>query len=253
MTELHKVLHSFPGYFRTILIELLEGSKSYEEILDYMSRLKMRLGPKHRDKITEENLKKNIASALDQHVLVQRQGGYSLTRGGNLNFAIMCQAVDSRNHFLTSLLVCLGIVLSMVAHSFKADWAGWLLYGDGISSVVIGLLILKSAIELTVELVKPEGEPTHVSHFVGKAQEKIKSRVIFDWLCSQLEKRPLTEKQLEQWFIEHFCEKTPKILILSGVGYRPDSADDLHRYLRLFLERKRLILLDDVYRISAKP
>jgi hypothetical protein len=33
----------------------------------------------------------------------------------NSNFAIMCQSVDSRNHFLTSLLVCFGIILSILA------------------------------------------------------------------------------------------------------------------------------------------
>ncbi len=391
MNELHEVLHSFPGYFKSILIELLEGPMSHQEILDYMERLAIRFGPKHRNKITESDLEKNIASALEQKALAHQQGRYALTPGGreiaehiqeaipifmnavlstqvvsavtivvhiflsilklgvgflsrsagliadgvdntvdtissvlvwmgirfnrerlvsifiivmmfvsvagigiesynkiispdpvrnagaafsvsavcgilmlllsayqyligrrNLSFAIMCQAVDSRNHFLTSLLVCFGILLSIVASSFSADWARWLLYGDGIASAVIGILILKSAIELAIELLKPEGEPTHVSHFVGKAQEKIKSRIIFDWLCSQLEKQPLAEAQLERKFLDVFCKGTPKILILSGVGYRPESAQDLFRYLSLFVEQGKLILSNDLYRLPGE-
>jgi len=35
------------------------------------------------------------------------------------NFAIMCQAIDSRNHFYTSLLVCGGIVLSFLAEIYQ--------------------------------------------------------------------------------------------------------------------------------------
>jgi Co/Zn/Cd efflux system component len=390
MGELHKVLLSFPGYFKSILIELLDGPKSHQEILDYMEQLSMRLGPKHRNKITESDLQKNIASALEQKALVHQQGRYALTPRGreiaehmqeaipifmnavlstqmvsavtiivhiflsifklgvgllsrsaglladgidntvdtissvlvwlgikfdrerlvsifiivmmfvsaagiafesynkivspepvlnaaaafsvsavcgilmlllsayqyfigrrNLSFAIMCQAVDSRNHFLTSLLVCVGILLSILARSASAEWGGWLHYGDGIASAVIGLLIIKSAIGLAVELLKPEGEPTHVSHFVGKTQEKIKSQIIFDWLFSQLEKQPLTESQLEQKFLDVFCEKTPKILILSGVGYRPESAEDLFRHLRMFVEQDKLILSNDLYRLPV--
>jgi divalent metal cation (Fe/Co/Zn/Cd) transporter len=39
----------------------------------------------------------------------------------NSSFAIMCQAVDSRNHFLVSLLVCAGIILSRAAAGSGVD------------------------------------------------------------------------------------------------------------------------------------
>jgi len=59
------------------------------------------------------------------------------------NLAIMCQAVDSRNHFLTSLVVCGGILLSFLAQVWHAPW---LHYADAAASVVIGLLILRGAL-----------------------------------------------------------------------------------------------------------
>ena len=93
----------------------------------------------------------------------------------NSNFAIMCQSVDSRNHFLTSLLVCGGIVLSFFAERLNADW---FYYADAVASILIGLFILRSAIQLVVELVKPAGEAEHISHFMKRAQEKFREKLI---------------------------------------------------------------------------
>jgi len=171
------------------------------------------------------------------------------------NFAILCQAVDSRNHFLTSLLVCGGIILSFLAENLQAGWtrpelvevANWFYYADAIASIIIGLLILQSAIELSRELVKPGDEPTQVSHFVRSAQEKVKKKIVFDWLSQQLKENPLTREQLEERFTQQFCEQTPKILELSGMGYSPESSADLFQHLDQFVKEKKFVLREGKY------
>ena len=160
------------------------------------------------------------------------------------NFAILCQSVDARNHFWTSLLVCGGILLSFFAQLWNAPW---LYHADAAASVIIGLLILKSAIELARELLKEREEAAEMSHFMKRTEERIREKILLKWLAGQLQSGSLTREELEQRFIADFCEQTPKILILSGMGYRPESGEDLNRYLELFVEQKKLVLDEGRY------
>jgi hypothetical protein len=138
-----------------------------------------------------------------------------LTGKRHANFALLCQAVDSRNHVWTWLLVAAGIVCPLLAETFQASW---LHYADAGASVVIGLLILQSAVELTKELFKPGEEPTDISHFMRSAQERRRAQVVFGWVADQLRDMPLTAAQLEERFTRRFCAQTPKILPLTGTG-----------------------------------
>jgi Co/Zn/Cd efflux system component len=165
------------------------------------------------------------------------------------SFAIMCQAVDSRNHFLTSLLVCGGILLA----SFAQPWnASWLFYADAIASAIIGLIILRGAIELVQEMLKQSEEGAKVSHFMKRTEERIREKILLKWLAGQLQSGSLTEEELKERFTTDFCEQTPKILILSGMGYRPESGADLHRYLELFVEQKKLVYDEGRYWLVAR-
>ncbi len=164
-------------------------------------------------------------------------------------FAIMCQSVDSRNHFLTSILVCFGIVLSIVAE--KRD-AFWLYYADAGASIIIGCLILKSAVELLVEILKPGGEPETVGHFLQKSQERMKRRLLFTWLADTLKENPLTGEELEVLYTEKYCKRVPKIFTLSGFGYSPRDSENLHRYLENFLKKGKLVLEGNTYHLSDK-
>jgi len=386
MYELHEVLHSLPGYIKALILELLEKPMSREEIRESVSRLERRLGRHERRKFQRANPDNDIAFAIEQGVLVEKEGKFHLTPGGReiaehlqevipfffevvlspktvaivtigvhvllsilklsfgcfsrsagliadgidnsvdtvssvlvwfgikfnrerivslfivvmmfisvggvaiatsnrilhpgpveqgvsafiisalcgflmlglsayqyttgkrvSNFAIMCQSVDSRNHFLTSLLVCGGIFLSFIAENVQAIWANLFYYADAAASIIIGLLILKSAIELSAELIKPGDEPTHVSHFMGKAQEKLRLKLLFDWISEQLRETPQTKNKLEERFQNQFCEETPKILMLSGIGYRPQSSKDLHLYLDKLVKKKKLVLSEGKY------
>jgi Co/Zn/Cd efflux system component len=165
------------------------------------------------------------------------------------NFAIMCQAVDSRNHFWTSLLVCGGILLSFFAQLWNAPW---LLYADAAASAIIGLLILRGAVELVQELLKESEEGAEVSHFMRRTEERIREKILLKWLAGQLQSTSLTSEELEQRFTADFCEQTPKILILSGMGYRPESGEDLYRYLELFEEQKKLVRDEGKYWMVAR-
>jgi hypothetical protein len=154
------------------------------------------------------------------------------------NLAILCQAVDSRNHFFTAMLVCGGILLSFAARAWDAPW---LYYGDVVASSIIGLLILRGALELVGEHLKAAGEPADVKHFLGRAMEGRKEKIIFNWLKAQLQAEPLTRQELEARFTSDLCEGTPKILTLSGLGYQVEKGADLHRYLDRFAEQKKII------------
>jgi Co/Zn/Cd efflux system component len=165
------------------------------------------------------------------------------------SFAIMCQAVDSRNHFLTSLLVCGGILLSFFAQLWNAPW---LFHADAAASAIIGLLILRGAVELVQELIKAREEGAEVSHFMKRTEERAREKILLKWLAGQLQSGSLTGEELEQRFAADFCEQTPRVLILSGMGYRPESGEDIHRYLELFVEQKKLVLDEGRYWLVAR-
>jgi cation diffusion facilitator family transporter len=165
------------------------------------------------------------------------------------NLAILCQAADSRNHFLTSLMVCAGILLSFLADVWSVPR---LYYADAAASAVIGILILKSAIELGREILKSADEPADITHFMKRNLEKRKEKIIFEWLKGQLQTVALTRHELVQKFIGDFCEQTPKIIILSGMGYQPDSGEDLIRHLDRFVEQKKLVVDEDRYWLAAR-
>jgi multisubunit Na+/H+ antiporter MnhF subunit len=154
------------------------------------------------------------------------------------NLAILCQAVDSRNHFMISMLVCGGILLSFAARAWDAPW---LYYGDVVASLIIGLLILKGAIELVGEHLRAAGEPADVKHFLGRALEGRKEKIVFNWLRGQLQAESLTRQELEERFTADLCEGAPKIIILSGMGYQHERGADLHRYLDRFVAQQKVI------------
>jgi hypothetical protein len=162
----------------------------------------------------------------------------------NSNFTIMCQSVDSRNHVFTSLLVCGGIVLSFFAERFNVFS---LYYADAAASIVIGFLILKSAVELSIELTKSEGKEPRVSHFMGTAQERMRQNAVWRWLQDHLREGPLTRKELEARFKEEFCGEPPRILMLTRFGYRPQGTEDLERYLACYVQKKELLLKAERY------
>jgi Co/Zn/Cd efflux system component len=160
------------------------------------------------------------------------------------SLVILCQAVDSRNHFWMSMLVCGGILLSFLSGPWQASW---LSLADAVVSLIIGLLIFKGAIELAQELWKSGKQPADASHFMKRALEGQKRRIIFNWLQGQLQQTPLTIQELEGKFMTHLCQQVPKIFILSGMGYRPEGVTDLYYFLNLFIKEKRIVADEGKY------
>lgn len=153
------------------------------------------------------------------------------------NFSIQCQSIDSRNHFYTSILVCLGIVLSYVAVKYDTMW---LLYADAIASAIIGALILRSTIELTIEFFKPEEQQVEVSHFIGNAQQRLKRKLIYGWLASEIGDYKLSREELVSRFENKFCDSAPRLFMLTRIGHWPSDTDELDMYLKYFVESNRI-------------
>jgi len=161
------------------------------------------------------------------------------------NFMLMCRSIDSRNHCFMSLLICFVIILSILAEIFNITW---LYYGDAIASVIIGLLIIYSALEMSFEFFKSRSERTIVSHFMGREEKKAEKKIIMRWIMGLLRETPLTKQQLEDKFTQQFLKETPKVLIISGFGYNPKSFVNMGQYLDQLIKEKKLILkLDNKY------
>jgi len=160
------------------------------------------------------------------------------------NLAVMSQAVDSRNHFWASLLVCGGILLSYPADLWNAPW---LSYADAAASGIIGLLILRGAVELLQELMKKGGDEVNISHFMKGAEERSREKVVFRWLTGYLKSTSQTIKELEERFLADLCEQTPKLMIITGMGYQPGDVRELHRHLDRFVETHKLLFDEGRY------
>jgi len=158
--------------------------------------------------------------------------------------------VDSRNHFFTSLLVCVGIVTSYLAGISNQSW---LYYSDGVVALIIGILIAKSSFELILEFLKPEGEGTHISHFIEKSRRNMEKKIVYRWLSGELRDQSRSYDELLDRFQKQFCEKTPEIFNLTGFGYLPKTGNELQYFLDKFLRNNKLIFNDHKYSLNRKP
>lgn len=190
----------------------------------------------------EQSINVFIFSALSALIMLilsiyQFESGMKLS-----NFVLMCRSIASRNNCFTSLLICFVIVLSILAQLFNITW---LYYGDAIASVIIGFLILLSALEMSYELLKSRSKRTIVSHFMGRAEKKAEKKVTMRWIIGLLRETPLTKQQLEERFTHQFSKETPKVLIISGFGYNSKSLVNIGQYLDQLIKEKKLILKTD--------
>jgi Co/Zn/Cd efflux system component len=384
--ELHRIVHSLPGYFRALLLDFIGNPMTYEALLESINNIEMRMSGNEKRKLLKTDIAKDIDFAVNLGVLEIEDGTYALTPGGlevaqylnevipfffntilstktvsiitiivhillsvlkmtfgflsrsaglisdgidntvdtissvlvwfgikykkdrivslfiiimmilsfigiaitgiskvlqpapikegfiafiisgisgfimlllssyqyitgkkTANFAILCQSVDSRNHFLTSILVCVGILTSYIA---EATGQSWLYYSDAIVAMIIGILIFKSSIELIIEFLKPEGEVTYISHFVEKSREKMKRKIVFQWLSTELKEKSMNYEELSQRFKKQFCDQIPKIYVLTGIAYLPKTVNELQYFLDKYIEEKKIVLNDNKYSLA---
>ena len=166
-------------------------------------------------------------------------------------FALVCQAVDSRNHFLTSLLVAGGVVLSMLSSSLNVPW---LVYADAAASVVIGFLIARSALELIGEL-RADGDEggAGVRHFVGRGMGRWLQTLTERFIVYALEKSPLTEDELKSGLESFITDWRPYFhtMIEFGKGFLEGAPGLVPERLRAMVERGDIVRTGDGKYASA--
>ncbi|MBN1798919.1 MAG: cation transporter [Spirochaetales bacterium] len=205
------------------------------------------------DKIINPGPMKNawtafIVSAVCGLVMLMLSAYQYLVGKKTANFAILCQAVDSRNHVLTSLLVCAGILITFFAQSLNSEW---LYYADAGVSLVIGFLILKSAVGLIREYIKPPEDSKRVIHFMGKGIKHAQQKALLLWLKSKPKDSTYSKKELLELFKEDFIKRVPKLLRIINVDFNNISTADFREHVKEFIELKVIEQLGGKYSLTV--
>ena len=82
MNEMHGVLDRFPGYFKALVLELMEKPMSCDEMWESVTQLEARLGKRHRGRVSKDNLHVDLEFSLEHGVLEEKDGKFFLTPGG---------------------------------------------------------------------------------------------------------------------------------------------------------------------------
>jgi Co/Zn/Cd efflux system component len=102
-------------------------------------------------------------------------------RSGSL--ALITQSVDSRNHVITAASVTAGLVASLLSFPLL----------DTLVGLAVAGLILKSAIELTIELVRTLGDDDvdlgHYQMGIAEWYEQFRQTQLRDWMLYVVEKQ----------------------------------------------------------------
>ena len=80
--ELHRVMHSLPGYFRALLLDFIDNPMTHKEFLESLNKLNLRMGKKEKRRFRKTDVKKDIDYAVECGVLEKKDGKYLLTPGG---------------------------------------------------------------------------------------------------------------------------------------------------------------------------
>ena len=80
--ELHKVLHSLPGYFRAVLLDLIDNPMALEDIMTVIKNMEMRMSRHQKRKFQKTDVHKDIDFAIKCGVIELKNGTYMLTPGG---------------------------------------------------------------------------------------------------------------------------------------------------------------------------
>jgi hypothetical protein len=121
-----------------------------------------------------------IFSAVVSLVLYVYQRYVGLRSG---TMALVTQSVDSRNHIIVAASVTVGLVASLLRFPLL----------DTLVGLGVALLILKSAIELTIETVSSLGkEEVDLSHFefgIAARYDKFRQTQLLGWMLYLVEKQ----------------------------------------------------------------
>ncbi len=80
--EMHEVSDKLPGYFKSLMLELIGKPMSCEEMWRFVEQLKMRIRRRYRGKVTKADLDKEIVFAIERRIFEEKDGKFSLTPAG---------------------------------------------------------------------------------------------------------------------------------------------------------------------------
>lgn len=156
-------------------------------------------------------------------------------RSGQL--ALITQSVDSRNHVIVAGSVTIGLIASLLRFSLL----------DTLVGLVVALLILKSAVELAVEVVRSLGEEeVDLSRYkfgVVEQYEQFRQAQLRDWMLY------LVEKQGVETRIELVARarqvldfnRIPAVRALGLAQQQPQASEMIEQSVAELLERGWLV------------
>jgi len=177
-----------------------------------------------------------ILSALVCLVLYFYQRFVGL-RGGSM--ALITQSVDSRNHVIVAASVTAGLIASLLRFPLL----------DTLVGLAVAVLILKSAVELAVELVRSLGEEdVDLSRYrMGLAEqyEQFRQAQLRDWMLYLVEERGvLTRAELLARARQALDFGDNPVLQELGLAERPQAGEMIEQSLAGLFERGWLVEQD---------
>ena len=135
----------------------------------------------------------------------------------NNSFTLVTQSVDSRNH----VIVAIGVTTGLIASKYN-----WPLL-DTLVGLAVSVLILKSAIELLVELIRSRGEDDiDLTRYAFGVFEKLRKNQLCSWLLHLIERGEIdTRKGLSARAEEALEFNGYEIQVIEEFGFKgPDKA-----------------------------
>lgn len=135
--------------------------------------------------------------------------------------ALITQSVDSRNHVIVALSVTIGLIASLFNFNLL----------DTLVGLVVAILILKSAIELGIEIIRSlrEGDADLTRYKIGLMEryEKFRQTQLRDWMLYLVEKEKIiTYAELKARAYQAFDFSDHPVLRGFGLG-QPDDIGEL--------------------------
>ena len=159
-------------------------------------------------------------------------------RSGNLVF--ITQSIDSRNHVIVAAGVTIGLIAALLQFPLL----------DTLVGLVVAILILKSALELSIETVKEiKGKGSDISRFdlgLQKRYDQFRRNQLRDWMLYVLEKeKGLSKKELQVCAHEMLDFSANPALRSMGLDQKLDVHELVELCLREMIDRGWLLIVDD--------
>jgi cation diffusion facilitator family transporter len=158
---------------------------------------------------------------------------YVGVRSGSV--ALITQSVDSRNHVIVALSVTAGLVASLIRFSLL----------DTLVGLAVAVLILKSAVELGIEMLRSlrEGEPDLSRYRIGLLDryDEFREAQLRDWMLYLADREQLTQAELIARARQALDFSDNPALREFGLDRKADGDEQAERSLRELHERGWLL------------